>query len=81
MDSYTTQSPLALPLLWWASAIGLALASSAAVLQNVSATLPASPSLERSRLLHLHVQTLKLNPDAGKRQQYEMRGPTRLHVV
>lgn len=81
MDSHSTESLLPLPLLWWAAVTGLALASSAGALRSVSAMLPQSPKRARSRLLHLHVQTLRLNPDAGKRSQYEMRGPTRLHVV
>lgn len=81
MDSHNMQSLSELPLLWWAAGIGLVLASSAAALRSVSAILPRSSQPARSRLLHLHVRQLRLNPDAGKRPQYVMRGPTRLHAV
>lgn len=80
-SEYEQVSLLPLPLLWWAAVTGLALASSAGALRSASAMLPQSPAQARSRLLQLHVRQLRLNPSAGLRPQYEMRGPTRLHVV
>ena len=74
----TFTSLSALPLLAWS----LCLASWATVMAS---TLPAAaPRSPRSRLstplLTLHVQTLRLNPNAGKRPRYAMRLP-RLRLV
>lgn len=70
----TSWSPLLLlsllPLCW-----GTAMASTlnAAALQSLS-NRPSTP------LLKLHVQTLRLNPNAGKRPRYAMRR-TRMRLV
>lgn len=59
-----------LPLCW-----GTAMASTlnAAALQSLN-NRPSTP------LLRLHVQTLRLNPNAGQRPRYAMRAP-RLRLV
>lgn len=78
---YCWQSALHLPLLWWAAVTGLALASSAAALRSAIATPAGSRMPAPSTLLRLHVQTLRLRPNAGPKPPYAMRGPTHLHVV
>lgn len=69
-------SPLSWWLAWSAWATGLALASSAVALRSASAMPRPWCWPARSRLLQLHVRTLRLNPHAGQKPPYAMRGPT-----
>lgn len=64
---------LLFPLCLAASATAMASTLNAAALRSLNAR-PSTP------LLKLHVQTLRLNPNAGQRPRYVMRAP-RLRLV
>lgn len=62
-----------LPLRYLAAATGLAQAWSQDAALRLN-SIPQQPMRRRgSPILRLHVQTLRLNPHAGKRQRYAMR--------